>query len=399
MKWFKRIVLLVVALAVVVGLVLAFQPRPLAVDTALVEKGRYEQSIEEDGKTRVKERYTVSSPLTGMLERIQLHAGDPVDESTVLATIQPVQPPLIDARSRRELSARLAAAQAARLRADSSVDAAKVAADYAKRELGRTRELRKGGAIAESELDRAELEAQARNKELEAAEFGARVARHEVDMARAALAQASGTRVGHQAPGEIWKIRSPVRGVVLHVLAESAGVVSPGTPLLELADPSALEVVVDVLSTDAVEIQPGDPVAIERWGGPRPLSGRVRLIEPSAKTKLSALGVEEQRVNTVIDLLSPHEQWKTLGDGFRVEARIVTFEKDGAVKLPASALFRDKQQWDVYVVDGERARKRAVQITRRSSTEAMVESGVKPGDRVIIYPGDAVKDGIRVKVR
>ncbi len=399
MKWFKRIVLLLVLLAIVVGLALAFQPRPLAVDTALVEKGRYEQTIEEDGKTRVKERYTVSSPLAGMLERIRLHPGDPVADGTVLAIIQPVAPPLIDARSRRELSARLAAAQASRLRADASVDAARVAADYAKRELGRTRALEKGGAVPQSELDRAELEERARNKELEAAQFGARVARHEVDLAHAALAQATGTRDKPHAAGESWQIRSPVHGVVLRVLAGSAGVVSPGTPLLELADPSALEVVVDVLSTDAVEIQPGDPVGIERWGGPTPLLGRVRLIEPSATTKLSALGVEEQRVNTVIDLLSPYDQWKTLGDNFRVEARITTFEKDGAVKLPTSALFRDNQSWNVYLVSGEHAHKKAVEVSRRSGTEAMVTSGVKPGDRVIVYPGDAVKDGIRVKVR
>lgn len=399
MKWFKRIVLLLVALAVAAGLVLAFQPRPVAVDTALVTKGRYQQSIEEDGKTRVKERYTVSSPLSGTLERIALHAGDAVDDGTVLATIQPVEPPLLDARSRRELSARLAASQASRLRAQTSVEAARATADYAKRNLARTRALAKGDAIAETELERVELEKRARDKELEAAEFGARVARHEVEMARAALAQASGTRPGQHAAGEKWQIRSPVHGVVLRVLHESAGVVNAGTPLLELADPAALEVVVDVLSTDAVEIPHGAPVRIERWGGPRPLVGRVRLVEPSATTRLSALGVEEQRVNTVIDLLSPHDQWKALGDGFRVEARITTFEKDGAVKLPASALFRDDGAWAVYLVEGDRARKKKVQISRRSGTEAMVQSGVAPGDRVVVYPGDAVKDGTRIELR
>lgn len=398
MKWFKRIVLLVVVLAVVAGLVLAFSPRPVSVDTALVVKGHYEQTIEEDGKTRVKERYTVSSPLSGTLERIQLHAGDAVDDGTVLATIQPVQPPLLDARSRRELSARLAAAQASRLRAETSVEAARVAAAYAKRELSRTRALAKGNAIAQSELDRAELEARARDEELEAAVFGARVARHEVEMARAALAQASGKR-DRQHSGQSWQIRSPVHGVVLRVLQQSAGVVNAGTPLLQLADPAALEVVVDVLSTDAVAIQPGDPVHIDRWGGPRPLLGRVRLIEPSATTKLSALGVEEQRVDTVIDLLSPHDQWKALGDGFRVEARITTYEKDGAVKVPASALFRDDGSWAVYLADSDRARKRKLELARRGGTEAMVASGVKPGQRVIIYPGDAIKDGTRISVR
>jgi len=399
MKWFKRIVLLLVALAVLAGLVLAFQPHPVGVDTALVTKGRYQQSIEEDGKTRVKERYTVSSPLSGTLERIALHAGDAIDDGTLLATIQPVEPPLLDARSRRELSARLAAAQASRLRADTNVDAARVAADYAKRELSRTRALAKSDAIPESELDRAELEQRAREKELEAARFGARVARHEVEMARAALVQASGTRPGHHASGEKWQIRSPVRGVVLRVLQQSAGVVNAGTPLLELADPAALEVVVDVLSTDAVTIPPGAPVRIERWGGTRPLVGRVRLIEPSATTKLSALGVEEQRVNTIIDLLSPHDQWKALGDGFRVEVQITTFEKDGVVKLPVSALFRDGSDWAAYVVDGEHARRKKIRVSRRSGTEAMVSSGVKPGDRVIVYPGDAVTDGTRISLR
>ncbi len=399
MKWFKRIVLLLVVLAVAGGLVIAFQPQPLTVDTALVTRGQYKQTIEEDGKTRVKERYAVSAPLSGTLERISLHAGDKVEEGTLLATLHPVAPPLLDARSRRELAARLAAAKAAGLRADTGVGAARVAADYAKSELARTRALAKSDAVAESALDRAELEKRARDKNLEAARFGARVARHEVEMARAALAQASGTRGQPTPTGDSWQIRSPVRGVVLRVMQESAGVVNAGTPLLELADPAALEVVVDVLSTDAVALQPGDPVQIERWGGPKPLVGRVRMIEPSATTKLSALGVEEQRVNTVIDLLSPHSEWKALGDGFRVEARITTYEKNGAVKLPASALFRDDGAWAVYLVEGDRARKRQVRLGRRSSTEAMVEAGVKPGDRVIIYPGDAINDGTRITVR
>lgn len=394
MKWLKRALVLILVLAAVAGLALAFRPRPVLVDAAQVTEGRFVQSVVEDGKTRVKQRYVVSAPLAGMLDRIRLQPGDAVVEGQVIASILPAEPPLLDARSRRELDARLGVAQANQLRADTTVDAAQAAADFAARELARTRTLAGSGAIPPSELDRVELEHKAKAKELQAARYGARVARHEVEAARAALAAGHGKTGGSEL-----SIRAPGAGRVLRVYQQNAGVVAPGTPLVELADPSALEVVVDVLTTDAVQIPPGAGVVIDHWGGRQPLEGRVRLIEPSAVTHISALGVEEQRVDVVVDILSPQEQWKSLGDGFRVEAQITLFRADRAVKVPSSALFRDGDRWCVYVVDGDHARRRIVDIARRSSTEAQLDKGLTPGERVVDYPGDAVSDGVRIEVR
>jgi HlyD family secretion protein len=204
---------------------------------------------------------------------------------------------------------------------------------------------------------------------------------------------------GAHPANERLEIRSPVAGRVLRVLQESEGMVALGTPLLEIADPSDLEVVVDVLTTDAVQIRPGMPVRIERYGAVFPLEGRVRLIEPSAFTKISALGVEEQRVNVVIDIISPFEQWKALGDGYRVETQIIVFDEESAVKIPVSALFREGEQWAVFVLSSGRAHKRIVKVGRRGGAEAMIEDGLEPGEQVIVYPSDAVKDGVRVKLR
>lgn len=394
MKWLKRSLLLLVVLGAVVALVLAFRPQPIQADTARVTLGRFVDTVREDGKTRVKRRYVVSAPLAGTLDRIQLQPGDAVTENAVIATILPAEPPLLDARSRRELAARLGVARAGLLRANTGVEAARAAADYAARELDTTRKLAASGTVAGSELDRVELEEKAKSKELEAARYGARVAQHEVEAAQAALAAGQGKQAGTELA-----IRAPGSGRILRVYRESAGVVAPGTPLVELADPSALEVVVDVLSTDAVQVLPGASVEIENWGGARPLQGRVRVVEPSAFTRVSALGVEEQRVDVVVDILSPHDDWVSLGDGFRVEARITLFSADRAVKVPVSALFRDGHRWCVYVVDGDRARRRCIEISRRSSSDAVVQKGLAPGDRVVNYPGDTITDGARIQAR
>jgi HlyD family secretion protein len=229
-----------------------------------------------------------------------------------------------------------------------------------------------------------------------AAEFERDVAGHELEMARAALSQLREDPLGRAV--EPWEIRSPVAGRVLRVLNESEGVVSAGTPLLELADPSDLEIVVDLLTSDAVRAAPGARVRIEAWGGD-PLEGRVRLIEPGAFTKVSALGVEEQRVNVLIDIVSPPELWRSLGDGYRVDARITLLERDDVLLAPASALFRDADRWAVYRVEGGRARKRFVNIGARSDRAAMVDDGLRDGDLVIVYPGDEIFDGVRVRER
>src|SRR5581483_5045646 len=265
---------------------------------------------------------------------------------------------LLDARSREEGAERISAAEAAVQRADAALARARVALEQEQIDLARARSLRAQGVLARNELDRAELAVNVRLKEVSAAEFERDVAAHQLEMARASLRQ---LREDPAAPGsavEPWEIRSPVPGRILRVLQKSESIVASGTALVELADPEDLEVVVDLLTSDAVQVRPGARVVIDGWGGSEPLAGRVRLIEPAAFTKLSALGVEEQRVNVIVDIASPPETWRSLGDAFRVDARIVVDERDDALLVPTSALFRDGDRWAVYAIEGGAARER-----------------------------------------
>ncbi len=398
MKWVKRFIGVMAIIAALALLVIAFLPKPVPVEVASVVRGPFQQTVEEDGKTRVRERYVVSAPLAGHLLRIQLKEGDPISRNKLLAVMVPGAPALLDVRTERELQERLGAAEDERLRAGASVERAKAALDQAKADIERTHQLAKEGLVSPAQLERDELDLKLRSREMEAAQFEDNVAEHQVELARAALLRAQQGAGAHPV-NERLEIRSPVPGRVLRVLQESEGMVALGTPLLEIADPSDLEVVVDVLTTDAVQIRPGMPVRIERYGGGFSLEGRVRLIEPSAFTKISALGVEEQRVNVVIDIISPFEQWKALGDGYRVETQIIVFNEENSVKIPVSALFREADQWAVFVLSSGQAHKRIVQVGRRGGAEALIEHGLEPGEQVIVYPSDAVQDGIRVKQR
>jgi HlyD family secretion protein len=386
-------------LAVLGALVIAFRPHPVAVETALVTRGAFEQTIDEDGKTRVRQRYTVSAPVAGMLQRIQLKAGDRVTQGLLLATIAPSAPPLLDVRAEHELTERVGATEATQRRATAAVARAQAVRDQAQADVQRTRHLADRGLVSQSQLEQADLAFITASRELEAARQAEQAARYDVAVARAALLHLRGGAAGAPEAQKLWQIVSPMQGHVLRVLLESAGVVAAGTPLLELGDAADLEVVVDVLTTDAVQIPPGTPVRIERWGVDQPLEGRVRVIEPGAFTKVSALGVEEQRVNVIIDLISPFTQWHMLGDNYRVDARILVYSHDQALKVPTSALFREHQQWMVFVVHAGRALKRAVQVGRRNAVEAVVDTGVAEHDQVIVYPSDAVRDGVRVTPR
>ena len=397
MRWKKSIFTLLAGLALIVALVWAFLPQPVPVEVAEITRGRFEQTIEEDGKTRVRERYVVSAPLAGELQRITLKVGDTVTAGMTLAVIDPSSPALLDVRTERELTERLGAAEAARLRAAAAVERARAALDKSRADLERTRKLAGKGFVSASQLEQAELETKISTRELEAAKYAGQAAAHDVAVARAALLHGRGGAAGTS--GRRWEVRTPVSGHVLKVVQESAATVSAGAPLLEIGEPAELEVVVDVLSTDAVQIKPGAAVRLERWGRAEPLEGRVRRVEPAAYTKVSALGVEEQRVNVVIDLTSPAEKWQALGDGYRMDARIVVTSLDDAVKVPVSALFRAGGEWAVFTVAEGRAARRIVQLARRGGLEAVVSKGLAPGDRVIVYPGDAIKEGLRVNVR
>ncbi len=396
----KKQILMVVmgGAAAIAALVWAFMPKPAIVEVAEVTRGRFEQTIDEDGKTRVRERYIVSAPLAGRVERITLKAGDAVARGDVVAAIRPAAPPLIDARAERELEERVGAAQAALARVRTTVEHARAALAQNRADAQRTQKLASQGFVAPAQLERDELKVTLSAREAEAADFERDAAEHQLQLARAALTRSrQGWNIGHGGRVEQFDIRSPVAGRVLRVTQESEAVVALGVPLLEIGDPADLEVVIDVLSGDALRIAPGQPAKLERQNGSgATLEGRVRKIEPSAFTKVSALGVEEQRVNVIIDITSPREQWQNLGDAYRMDARIVVHNANDAVKVPVAALFRDGAQWAVFVADGNVARKRVIEIARRGAREAQVEKGLAPGERVIVYPGDAVREGRKI---
>jgi HlyD family secretion protein len=378
----------------------AFAPRPLQVELATATVGRFETTIDEDGRTRVYDRYVVSAPLAGRLSRIALREGDAVAADTVLATLAPTLAPMLDARTSAELAVRVETADAMVARAQTRIERAKVALEQARTVLKRDEKLAAGRFISASQLDSDRLAVRAAQKELDSAIQDRHVAGHELDQARAALAAVRG------GDDDTFAVRAPVAGRVLRVLQRSADTVALGTPLLEIGDTGAMEIVAEVLTGDALQARPGAPVRIERWGGAIPLAGKVRRVEPAAFTKISALGVEEQRVNVLIDIASPPEQWQALGDGYRVGVRIVALARDRVLRVPVSAVFPrtqssgdDTRAMATFVVDAGRARLRPVEVGGRNGVDAWIVSGLRAGERVIVYPGDAVEDGARVEAR
>jgi HlyD family secretion protein len=392
----RRIAIVAGVLAASVVVTWAVMPGPLPVETAIVTKGRFVASVDEDGKSRVRERYVVAAPLAGRLGRIHFKAGDQVQVDDAVATITPSPAPLMDPRTRHEVEERLGAAEANVERAKAVVGRARSQSEQANTDLTRTRTLAERGAATAQALEHAELAVRLADRDLRAAEFLDHATEHELSQMRALLA-----RYGNSAEGtpDGWTVTAPVAGVVLKVSQESETIVQPGMPLLDIGDPHDLEVVVDVLSTDAVEIRPGADVAIIHWGGEGQLSGQVRRVEPAAFTKISTLGVEEQRVNVLIDIVSPAVQWARLGDAYQVDAQIVVFAQDDAIIVPAGALFRRGDKWNVYVVKDGWAGLREIVMLRRSGRFAAVASGLSPGEMVVVYPSDQVASGMRVRPR
>jgi len=394
-KWIRRGSLALAVLVVVGLIVVAWIPNPVEVEVATVTRGPLVVTVNEDGRTRVKDRYVVSSPIIGNLARPELEAGDTIEEEQVIARLVPLPPPLLDSRTRAEAKAHVDATHAALRQSQAAVNRARYERDFAKQESGRAQAVVQQGGLARSDADRAVSNYRSAEEQLKSANFGARVAAHELKLAQTALLQLSGKS---EDAGQL-EITSPVAGQVLKVFQESEGVVQGGTPIVELGDPSALEIVVDVLSQDATRIPGGAPTTIERWGGKTPLKGHVRVVEPSAFTKLSALGVEEQRVNVIIDLDEERERWSTLGDGYRVEARISVWEGEDVLRLPASAVFRSEEAWATFVVEEGTATLRAVEIGETNGLETEVLGGLEEGDLVIAYPSDSVRDGVSVRAR
>ncbi|MGA8050316.1 MAG: efflux RND transporter periplasmic adaptor subunit [Burkholderiales bacterium] len=398
MRTRNKIVLGIGAAALAALVVWALRPPPIPVEVAQVARGPFEQTVSDDGKTRVRDRYVVSAPLAGRVGRIELKAGDPVKEGQVLAVLTPSMPAFLDVRTVRELEARVGAAEAQRLRAAAELAKAGAQVEQARSDLERAKTLAKGGFVSENALDQARLALITAEKGQEAAKFAEHAAIHEVEQARAVLVRYR-AESANKIVGASWEVKSPVTGSVLKVVQESEGVVPLGAPLIEIADPRSLEAVVDVLSEEGVAIRPGMPARIEIGSGVPPLAARVRLVEPAGFTKISALGVEEQRVNVVLDFAEPLDRVQTIGDGFRVDAHIVTLKVDDAVKIPVGALFRHGEGWAVFVLEGNRAVLRNVKSVRRNGGEAMIDEGLKPGETVIVYPSDVLQDGARVEIR
>lgn len=386
----QRIILTFLVLIGAGVVYLWWRPAAVEVEVATVERGAMQVTVDEEGETRVRDRFVVAAPLSGRVERIELDEGDAVEEGQVVVRMYPLP---LDPRAVAEGTARLDAAQAAKREADARVEQARAAVDQAVRAAGRARRLGKDGTISSEELELAILEEITRQKEGEAAEHAARRADHDMRAAQAALLATAGTVEGNSTDNVEVELRAPVKGSVLRVLEESERVVSVGTPLLEIGDPKALEIVIDVLSTDAVQVRPQHLVMIKDWGGNGMLDARVRLVEPSGFTKVSALGVEEQRVNIIAEFVdSPGP----LGDGYRVEARIVVWEGENVLRIPSSALFRHRGSWSVFIVDGGRAHRRDVEIGHRNPIEVEIVKGLEPGESVILHPSDLLDEGVRV---
>ncbi|PZP93918.1 MAG: efflux transporter periplasmic adaptor subunit [Variovorax paradoxus] len=384
-------------IAAIAALAWAFAPRPVPVELAAATLGAYEQSIVEDGKTRLRNRYVLTAPLAGRLARIGLREGDDVAQGDVLATLTPALSPMLDERSQREQSSRVRAAEAAVLRADASAQRAHVAQEQARVDLQRDERLAQDHFVSLAKVDAARLALQLAQRDLDAAVQARHVSQHELEAARAALA-ASMAPAKAAAGG--FALRSPVAGRVLRIPSVSETTVALGTPVMEVGDTTQMEIVAELLTSDALQAQPGAAVRIERWGGSGTLEGRVRRVEPSAFTKVSALGVEEQRVNVVIDITSPPVQWTSLGDGFRVGVRIVTTAQPSVLRVPVSAVFPLADGgMAVFVADAGRARLTPVELGGRNGTQAWLRSGVQAGTDVIVYPPSALRDGARVRAR
>lgn len=399
MKNVRRLLLILMGIGICFAIWYAMQPQPARVDVATVTRGELQVTVDEDGKTRIKERYVVSAPLAGRLLRIDIDPGDEVTTGVSrLATIEPSDPQLLNPRELASAEARERAADAALQRADPGVESARAELTFAESDLARKRKLVEANSIAEIAVQDAERRYRTAAEAFRSASFAADIARFELEQARAALMPVREPDAQDLAEWR-FQIDSPITGRVLRKFQESSSVVTSGTPLLEVGDPTDLELEIDVLSSDAVMIVPGQDVSIEHWGGESPLQGVVRVVEPSAFTKISALGVEEQRVNVIIDIVDPVDVRPTLGDGFRVEVKIVVWQGEDILRVPTSALFREGDDWLVFVMQDGKAKKRLMQLGHRNTMFAEVLDGLAQNDVVIVHPSDMISEGVDVEVR
>ncbi|HKE85082.1 MAG TPA: efflux RND transporter periplasmic adaptor subunit [Vicinamibacterales bacterium] len=385
---------LIAGVIVVVGIIAAAMwPSSVEVGATRVTHGPMQVTIDEDGVTRIRDKFTVSAPVAGRLERIVLEPGDPVTGGkTLLARLTTAESPLLDPRTRGELNASVDAARAAVGQSQAERARANAELERARTTLQRQQELKKAGAIASDALDAAETAMRTAQEAARAAEFTVTRTQYELQVAQARLK-------APPAAGRAIEIVAPVSGVILKRFHESETVVPVGDPLIEIGDPANIEIVADLLSTDAVRIPPGAEVQIDQWGGNQPLKGKVRRVEPAGFMKVSALGVEEQRVNVIIDFDDPASAGRRLGDAFRVEVRIVIWKDDNVVKVPVGALFRRGEAWAAFAVNSDRVKLQTVKLGQRNATEAQVTGGLSDGETIVLHPPDTLTDGARVRLR
>ena len=407
MNWTRAAVITTVTAGLGAAIFYGMRPQPLEVETTAARLGPMEVTVQEEGKTRLRDRFVVSVPVAGIMRRHDWHVGDDLPAGRAVAYLTPLRAEVLDARRSSENEARLQVAAAAREGADArlkstqeQLKAADADLDYWKLQLAREEKLVAGGDVATARLDRPRAEVKRAEAVRQTAEQAIALARTEIDRARAdiafARAAASNPGLTPTANAQAIPVHSPVAGRVVRVIRQSEGVVAPGEPILELGNTRALEVEVELLSSDAVKMTPGTRVRLTRWGGDGALEARVRLVEPAGYTKLSALGVEEQRVRVIADLVSPAQQWQRLGEGYRVEAAFVLWSGDKVLQVPASALFRDGDKWALFVTEGGFAKKRLDETGHRNGLATEVLSGVKEGDLVIPHPDDKIRDGLAV---
>ncbi len=394
----KRATYVAVALGLLALLIWAFVPAPVEVDVAPVQRGLLRVTVDEEGKTRIRERYVITAPLAGQLQRMTLDPGDPVIAGqTVLAKIVPNDPALLDPRARAEAEARVDAAAARLKQVEPEVAKAQAELEIAQSDYKRFLEMEHTGGASRKEIDDAMLLARARTEALRSINIARDIARYELQVAQATLQRSFQSTT---APSDSHiELIAPVSGKVLRIIRESSMPVTAGTEIIEIGDPQNLEVDMEVLSTEAVQVEPGDRVLFVRWGGNEALEGVVRLVEPQAFTKISALGVEEQRVHIISDITSAAEDYRSLGDAFRVDGRIIVWEDSDALIVPTSAMFRNEDQWRVFAVEDDRAQARDITVGRTTGLAAQVLDGVKETEIVIVHPSDRVTPGVRVRRR
>jgi HlyD family secretion protein len=395
----RRAIGLAVVVAIAGLLIYGFTPPAVDVEITAVIRGPLTVTVDEDGKTRVRERYVVASPLSGRLQRTSLKSGDPVVAGeTVVATIEASDANLLDDRARMDAEAHLKAAEARREQANALIERSRDETSIARNDLNRAESLFAKGVLTEEAHDAVRLKYRLAAHDLRVAEFNVTIAEFERDQAKAAFVRFA-ERPDEQQPLFRHEIRAPISGRVFRIFEESAIPVTPGMRLIELGDPTDLEVEIDVLSTDAVRVKPGSKVWLNHWGGDATLEARVRIVEPSAFTKVSPLGIEEQRVWVIADIVNPPEQRSTVGDGFRVEASVVTWEAADVLKVSAGALFRHGNEWAVYVVRRARAELQILRAGHTNGLETEILEGLEIGDQVILHPSDRVRPGVRIDPR